>query len=279
MLCAGMLPDGWVEFCPAEGKQDTGKFLNDLDGEVALADWDGNLKAILLRGLLDNKQFMEAMLKVVGVVAQTNTLIVLDETGVLGQSKGACVAFRKACEKLGTIRSVRPPFKDVDGGKQKGVNQVRAIVEEFAKRGKKISSQTVTNVFLEKVVPEWSYILPEIDTLVELSEGASITPKEVNDIVFPSAPNHPVYEFSIAFSEGTIAKVMEAYDNLVASKIDPEVIVAYAMKIVRWQTMAAHLASYGSPLRRARAFSASAATKRSKIGRSIGRIIMYSSME
>ena len=157
LLSAGMSPDGWIEMCPPTVKQKVGEFLNALDGEVSLSDWDGNPKAVLLRGLIDSHQFMDALLKVIKGVPPTNTLVVFDEAGVMRSGKGgAWGVFREACKKVGSITSVPVPFDELDGGRQKGTNQVRAVVEEVAKRGKRISSQAVREVFLEKAMPEWS---------------------------------------------------------------------------------------------------------------------------
>lgn len=249
MLSAGMLHDGWVEMTP-QNKQAKAmsEFLNSLDGEVSIPDWDGRRKCILLRGMVDNRQFMDALLKVIQGISPTNSLVIFDEDGIIRSGKGGWPTFREACSKAGVITAVKPPFDELDGGRQKGTNQVRAVVDEVSRRGKKISLQTAKDVFLERVVPEWSYIMPEIDKLVELSAGPSITPNEVLDIVFPSAPSHAMYEFAIAFNGGMFAKTMDAYDDMVASKIDPEAIMAYSMKLIRWQLISAHLLSYGQPL-------------------------------
>jgi hypothetical protein len=252
MLEAGMSPSGWIEMCPPTTQQKLSEFMNSLDGEVSLSDWDGNCKAVVLRGLINNRQFMDILLKVIQGISPTNTLVVFDETGVMRTKGGSWGIFRDTCKKMGSIISVPVPFDELDGGRLKGVNQVRAVVDEVSKRGKKISSQTVREVFLERAIPEWSFILPEIDKLVELSVGVNITPKEVSDIVFPSIPNHAIYEFAIAFNGGILDDIMNSYDDIMASQPSnprfSEAIVAYAMKLIRWQLITSHLISYGQPL-------------------------------
>jgi hypothetical protein len=151
--------------------------------------------------------------------------------------------------------SLPPSFDELDGVTNRGekvkggTNQVRAVVEEVAKRGKKITAQVVKEVFLEKVVPDWSYVISEVEKLVDLTEGPTITAKDVEDIVFPSTPNHAIYEFAIAFNSGMFDRTMDAYDDMMASKPGDnratEGIVAYAMKLVRLQLIASHLLSYG----------------------------------
>jgi len=175
---------------------------------------------------------------------------VFDETRIMCSGKGnTWGTFRDACRKFGSITSVPIPFDELNGDRWwDNSKQVRAIVDEVAKKGKKVSSASIKDIFLEKVAPEWSFILPEIDKLIELSAGDSITPKEVEDITFPTKPNHKIYEFSKAFNKGEFNATMEVYDDLMASGIDPEVIIAYAMKLVRWQLITSHLISYGQPL-------------------------------
>ena len=250
LIADGMLPDNWVEMCPPTRKPQVSEFLNALDGEVSTPDWDGKRKGILLRGLVDNKQFMDALLTVIRGICSTNTLIVFDETRIMCSGKGnTWGTFRDACRKFGSITSVPIPFDELNGDRWwDNSKQVRAIVDEVTKRGKKILPQTVRDIFLEKALPEWSFILPEIDKLIDLVDGDTITPQEVDAIVFPTIPNHKIYEFSKAFNKGKYDETVDVYDDLIASGIDTEVIIAYAMKLVRWQLITAHLISYGQPL-------------------------------
>jgi hypothetical protein len=114
MVAGGMLPDGWVEMSPPSRGEKKPKaineFLNALDGELSLSDWDGNRKCVFLRGLLDNKQFSEALPKAIAGISPSNTLILFDETGVMGSEKGSWASIREACQKAGTVMSLPPSF-------------------------------------------------------------------------------------------------------------------------------------------------------------------------
>ena len=67
-------------------------------------------------------------------------------------------------------------------GARFGSEHVKAIVNAVAKRGKNISSHTVRDAFLERVMPDWSFILLEIEKLVDLSPGSTITVED-NSII------------------------------------------------------------------------------------------------
>ena len=55
LIASGMPSSGWVEMPFPERKNKVGEFLNAVDGEVSLADWGGDFKCVLLRGLSDRK--------------------------------------------------------------------------------------------------------------------------------------------------------------------------------------------------------------------------------
>lgn len=249
----------WHEMVPP-GKKNPSDFLNLLDAEVATSDLAGFHKIVFLRGLANSKQFKDGMMTVVKSVAKGNTFLVFDETGVIksdgGSKKGdvqksGWSTFRDYFIKNGEIASVPPPFMsigEIPWGARFGTEHVRAVVAEVEKRGKKISSQVVRDVFLERVMPDWSFILMEIDKLVELVSGTTITSKDVIDITFPWEQKHAIFEFSNVFNDGKYQSIMNSYDDLIGCKIPPEMLFSFCMKLVRWQMIATHLLSYGQKL-------------------------------
>lgn len=245
----------WAEECPPERKNPS-DFLNHLDGEVSMSDWGGEHKVVFLRGLVNSRPFKDGLMKIMSSVATGNTLLVFDEGGVIrSDAKSASPIgwklLKERCIKSGVVADVPPPFMDIDKvpwGARVGVGHVKVVVEEMAKRGKKISPQTVRNVFFERVALDWSFIIGELDKLADLVPGESISPKDVINIVYPTVPKHAIFELSLALNSGDFQKTMDTYDDLVASKLPPEMIFSSCMKIIRWQLIASHLYSYGQPL-------------------------------
>jgi hypothetical protein len=245
----------WVEECPPDRKNPS-DFLNHLDGEVSVSDWGGEHKIVFLRGLINSAVFKEGLLRIMSSVAVGNTLLIFDEGGVIrsdakAKSPTGWDSVKEYVLKFGVIADVPRPFIDIDKvpwGERVGHGHVKAVVEAMAKRGKKISAQTVRNVFFERVELDWSFIIGELDKLADLVPGETISPKDVISIVYPTAPKHAIFELSMALNSGDFQKTMDVYDDLVASKIVPEVIFASCMKVARWQLIASHLYSYGQPL-------------------------------
>lgn len=249
----------WIEFNPP-GRKNPTEFLNSLDGDAATPDICGDHKIIFLRGLANSRQFKEGLMKISLAVSPGNTLLVFDETGVIRSdskskkgdpSQSGWSTFRDLCLKQGAVTDLPPPFEsigEIPWGMRFSSEQIKAVVSEAAKRGKKLSVQTVKDVFLELVMPDWSYILKEIDRLADLVPGESISPKDVSSIVFPWMQKHAIFEFAGAFNSGDFQSIMDSYDELVACKIPTEMIFSFCMKLLRWQLIASHLISYGQPL-------------------------------
>lgn len=245
----------WYEMVPP-GKRNPSDFLNALDSEVATTDISGTHKVLFVRGLANSKQFKEGMTIIASSVADGNTLLVFDETGVIrsdanSKSSSGWSTFRDKFASKGEIANVPPPFMsigDIPWGARFGSEHVKAIVNAVAKRGKNISSHTVRDAFLERVMPDWSFILLEIEKLVDLSPGSTITVEDVNSIVFPWEQKHAIFEFANVFNKGNYNAIMESYDDLIACKTHPEMIFSFCMKLVRWQLIATHLISYGQNL-------------------------------
>ena len=248
----------WMEISPPTAKK-TPEFLNSLDGDVSTSDIGGEHKVIFLRGLASHKQFKEGLLKIATSIADGNTLLIFDEKGVIrSEKKGSSDnqksgwdLLRDLVAKTGIIEDVPPPFEDlgpIPWGMRFGTGHVKAVVNEFAKRGKKVSPQIVRDIFLEMVMMDWSYVLKEIDKLAELVKGETITSDDILKIVFPWTQQHAVFEFSNAFNSGDYNKTMDSYDELVACKIPNAMIFSSCMKLLRWQLIASHLISYGQPL-------------------------------
>jgi hypothetical protein len=243
----------WYEMEPP-GKRNPSEFLNSLDSEVSTTDISGAHKVIFLRGLANSKQFKDGMMIIVSSVATGNTLLIFDEEGVIradDKSKNNSTGwsnFRNKFATNGQIANVPPPFMsigDIPWGARFGSEHVKAVVTAMSKRGKKISNQTVRDVFLERVMPDWSFILLELDKLADLVPGDTVTPEDVNNIVFPWEQKHAIFEFANVFNKGNYQAIMDSYDELVSCKTHPEMIFSFCMKLVRWQLIATHLISYG----------------------------------
>jgi len=247
----------WFEMVPP-AKKDPSDFLNGMDSEVATADISGDHKVVFLRGLANSKQFREGMMSIISTVAPGNTLLVFDETGVIrSDSKkkkndnAGWSSFKNKFIQNGEIAQVPPPFLsigDIPWGARFGQEHVKAVVSEMTKRGKKMSYQTAKDVFLELVMPDWSFILNELDKLAELVSNDTVTADDVRNIVFPWEQKHPIFEFANSFNSGNYQSIMNSYDELVGCKTHPEMIFGFCMKLVRWQLIATHLASYGQNL-------------------------------
>jgi len=247
----------WLEFVPPVKKVPT-EFLNSLDGDVATSDMCGDHKVIFLRGLVNSKQFREGLTQITTGVAPSNTLLVFDETGIIRSdiknskdTQSEWRLFKDIFTKKGTVVDVPPPFNsmyETQWNEKFGTGHVKAVMAEFEKRGKKISAQTVKEIFLELVLPDWSYIISEIDKMVELIPKENISEQDVNNIVFPWTQKHAIFEFAKAFNSGVYQFTMDSYDELLACKVPNEMIMAYCMKLLRWQLIASHLISYGQPL-------------------------------
>ena len=240
-------------------KKNLNEFLNMLDAEVATPDISGNHKVVFLRGLLNLKQFKEGLMSIVSSVSPDNTFLVFDETDVIrsdGKSKNSdsesgWMSFKNCFIKHGEVADVPPSFLDIGEipwGARFGDAHVKAVVSEMAKRGKKISPQVVKDVFLEIVMPDWSFILMELDKLADLVPGDTITAKDVKEIVYPWEQKHAIFEFANVFNEGKYQPIIDSYDELVGCKTPPEMIFSFCMKLLRWQLIATHLISYGQPL-------------------------------
>ena len=245
----------WVEACPPPRKK-PGEFLNYLDGEIATSDIGGGRKVVMLRGLLNTKEFKEGLAIVITAVAPGNTLIVYDETGVIraegkSQSKSGWSQIKAYFAKNGVLADVPAQFMDLDKapwGCRFGSGHARAVVEGMAKRGKKMSMQTARDSFLERSIPNWSFINAEMDKLALLVEGSNVGPDDVRNIMYTWSPSHQIYEFTEAFNSGDFNAVMDKYDELTSSKISYEQIFALCLKMLRWQLIASHLYSYGQPI-------------------------------
>ena len=238
-----------VEFSTI-GEKNLPKLLNALDGEVSMMDWGGAHKVVVLRGLVGVKGFREALMGVIENVAEGNTLVIFDETGAIKED-ATWKAFRELVLQKGFIAEIPPPFADLDKapwGHKVGPKHIKVVVDAMAKRGKKISSKTVEEVFFEMVPMDWSYIKGELEKLADLTDGEHITPDIVRNIVFPCVPGHAIYEYADAFNSGIRSKVIDKYDEMVESGFDHEVIFSFTMKLLRWQMISGHLLSYGSPL-------------------------------
>jgi hypothetical protein len=247
----------WNEVTPPTTKKSLSEFLNFLDGEVSMADFGGERKVIFLRGVVDSRVFCEALLKITSSVSPSNTLLVFDEEGVIRseiKSEGKESIWGELREKFtkhGTILALPLPFKELDTpfwGQKVGNKHIKAVMDELEKKGKKMSYNTTRDVFLERVCLDWSFILGELDKLAELVPSESVSAKDVMEIVFPSAPNHAIYEFAMVFNDWNYEKVMSKYDELIASKVSHEQIFSFCMKLIRWQMIASHLISYGQLL-------------------------------
>lgn len=247
----------WHEMNPPS-KKNPSDFLNAIDSEVATADISGTRKVVFLRGLANSIQFKSGMMSVVRTVAPGNTLLVFDETGVIrsdGQGKkkdnSGWADFKNEFVKNGEVADIPPPFMSIGAvpwGARFGQEHVKSVVSEMAKRGKKMSYQTAKDVFLELVMPDWSFIMTELDKLADLVEGDTITPADVNAIVFPWEQKHAIFEFANVFNSGNYQSIMDSYDELIACKTHPEMIFSFSMKLVRWHLIATHLISYGQNL-------------------------------
>lgn len=245
----------WVEMCPPQKKQ-PGDFLNSLDGEAATSDMGGEPKVVFLRGILGTKAFKDGLQKVVAGVAPGNSLVAFDEEGVIradskAKQKTGWEALRDVFAKRGEIVSVPPPFPEIGEavwGQRVNTEQVKAVAEEMAKRGKRMSLQAARDPFLELAMHDWAYIHKELDRIAELVPGDSVTPDDIRRIAFPWSQQHAVYEFCVAFNSGNFQQIMDCYDDLEQSKFPPEAIYSYCTTLLRWQLVAAHLASYGQTL-------------------------------
>lgn len=245
----------WVEMIPPP-KKVPGEFLNSLDGELATSDIGGERKIVFLRGLLGTKVFKDGLYKVMQGVSPNNTLLAFDEDGVIrsdirSKQQAGWGMLREQFVKHGEVISVPLPFLElgeIPWGAKFGTDHVKAVVAEMGKRGKKISPQTTREVFLELVMHEWSFILKELDRLAELVDGDAVSSKDVLSVVFPWSQKHAIFEFCEAFSGGNFNAAMQCYDDLNDCKIPPEVTYSYCTKLLHWQLIAAHLASYGQPL-------------------------------
>jgi len=238
-----------VEFTPI-GEKNLPKLLNALDGEVSTLDWGEAHKIVLLRGLVGVKGFRDSLCQIISNVAEGNTIVIFDETGVIKADSG-WKDFHSLINQRGFVAEVPPPFSALDKapwGHKVGPKHIKVVVDAMAKRGKKISSKTVEEVFFEMVPLDWCYIKGELEKLADLTSGDHITPDDVRNIVFACTPGHAIYEFSDAFNSGIRDKVIDKYDEMIESGLSHEVVFSFTMKLIRWQMIAGHLLSYGSPL-------------------------------
>lgn len=245
----------WVEMNPPAKKQ-PGEFLNSLDGETAVSDIGGETKVVFLRGILGTKQFKEGLFSIAKGVAPGNCLLVFDENGVIAsdsksKQKSGWDVLKDYFAKNGETISVPFPFEslgDKPWGARVSTEQVKAVSAEMAKRGKKMSLQASRDVFLELAMHDWTYIGKELDRIAELTDGDTVTPDDIRKLTFPWSQKHAIYEFCLAFNSGNFNSIMSCYDDLIEADIPPEVIYSYCTKLLRWQLVAAHLASYGQAL-------------------------------
>jgi len=95
---------------------------------------------------------------------------------------------------------------------------------------------------------DWLYIEKELDRISELVSGETISPDDIRRLTFPWSQKHAIFEFCVVFNGGNFHEIMSCYDDLIEAKIPPEVVYSYCTKLLRWQLVAAHLASYGQAL-------------------------------
>jgi hypothetical protein len=234
----------WIEFDVQTQKQEAfmKDTLNKIDGEISYPSWDGGQKVVVIRGLVNTKQFRQVMSKFVGAIPDGTTLVVLDVDGVImsekGDGEGSWKHFRKLCRQFGEVVNVGVPISKMTRDAQAGF-----IVDQFATRSKTVSG-AVSELMLSMCLPDRGFIISEIEKVCDFVGDGEVTEKVIDEVVFPIAPEYQFFAFQKVLYCGGYVEIMQITDGMVSGGIPYEVLIDQVVKATRWQLVAAHLMTY-----------------------------------
>ena len=231
----------WVELYGKQGRTERGYTVSQVVEELTTNNWDNGTKFVVLRGLMNNKEMREALVKIIPQITEPHTLVIWDSKQIIesGRSNVAWRSLRKMCQSHGEHIHHLPPLD-----KLRPDEQLRYVVDAVHKRSRKISSADAS-LLLELLGPQRALIDSEVDHLVDVTDNEVIQQRDIEESVLPLASDFPVWMFYAAFNSGVYSDIMQSAEMLHKSGFDYQAIAHLAMKQARWQLLTAYYIAVG----------------------------------
>jgi len=237
--------DEWVEFEVPDKRWHENfmrETLNVMDAELSYVGWEAKPKTVILRELINTKQFRQVLVSMVQAVPEGNMLIVLDTNGVISSDKvskeDGWKDFRKLCRQNGEAVNVGIPLSELSRDVQ-----LEFLVDTFTHHGKNLSTP-VASFMLELCLPERGFIISEVEKICDYAGDTEITKDMVREVAFPMSKEHADYLFYTDFFGGDYRRVMETCNAFIEEGRPIFTIIDKVVKAVRWQLVAAHIMTY-----------------------------------
>jgi len=243
----GPPPGGWTVFeTPRRGSFDS--FFNSVQAEVSCPDWDDAHRVVVLRGVLNTKAFRKCLYTLFDSVAQSNTLVILDDDGVtVGHAadldkadESDWNALRREVSSRGKVLNVGLPLSMIPEA-----GRVDYVMRCMQAVGKPVTYE-VAKTIMSFGPPERWFLVPEMKKIAEACEGEAVTEKDVVEAIMPVSREHEWWDLHRAIDGGKREEMTTVAADLVSAGHPYDRLASICASRLRWHLAYASLLSYGA---------------------------------